>query len=339
MGWIIQLSAYSHRSCEAFSRASARVAASGRLKGSPYPTGRCSCGVAGSFLRAVLSGGALRTMGGVAARFGGRALAAASLFEAAAEALHQVDDFGLARFGHRLEGDFLAFDLALDEPHQVLAVLVGVFRRIPFGREAVYERLRHVELRLAHAVARRKVELADVDELVGESHHGQDNRVLDHFDGRKMLRIAEDELGDADAPRFPDRITEQRVGAFAALCRHEIIRGFEKSIVDRLGLDEVDDVDRARLFERGGLKVLLRHHDEVALLVFEPLDQILPGHRLAVAHAYALELPRRLVFRVQHAELRSVIANRRMQFDWDIHQPERDRSLPKRSPHTCPSYL
>src|SRR4030095_5688916 len=73
----------------------------------------------------------------------GRARAAA-LFEAAAQALHQIHDFGLAWLGDLLEVHLLAFQLGLDDFEQVLAVLIGVLRRIPLRREAVDQRIRTV---------------------------------------------------------------------------------------------------------------------------------------------------------------------------------------------------
>ena len=180
-----------------------------------------------------------------------------------------------------------------------------------------------------------KFELRRVDELVGEAHHRQHDRVLDHFDGRQVLRVAQDELGDADAARLADRLAQQRVRALAALGRHQVVRRLEEAIVDLVGLDEVDDVDGARLLERRRLEVLLRQDDEVALLVLVALDEVFPGDRMAVAHADALELHRRLVLRVQHAEARAVIAHRRVQLDRDVDEAERDRSFPERSCHGC----
>ena len=89
---------------------------------------------------------------------------------------------------------------------------------------------------------------------------------LDDFDGGQMLRLAQDELGDADAARLANRLAQQRVGPLAALRRHQVVRRLEKPIVDLVGLDEVDDVDGARLLERRRLEVFLGEDDEVALL-------------------------------------------------------------------------
>ena len=186
----------------------------------------------------------------------------------------------------------LALHLPLDDPHQVFAVLVGVLRRIPIGREAVDERLRHVELRLADALGDRELELLGVDELVGEPHHRQHDRVLDHFHRREVLRVAQDELRDADASRLADRFAQQRVGALAALRRHQEVRALEEAIVDVFRLDEGADVDRPALLERRGLEILLRQHDEAAALVLVAFDELVPGDRLVLALADPLEAHR-----------------------------------------------
>src|SRR5438270_7735222 len=81
----------------------------------------------------------------------------ATLPEAAPQALHQIHHLRLARFGAGLQMDLLAFQLALNDPHEVFAVLVGVLRRIPFRGEAIDERLRHVELRLADVLGGREI--------------------------------------------------------------------------------------------------------------------------------------------------------------------------------------
>ena len=84
---------------------------------------------------------------------------------------------------------------------------------------------------------------------------------------------------------------------------------------------------------RRGLEIFLREDDEVALRVLVALDEVFPGDRVAVADADALELDRRLVLRVQHPELRPVIAHRRVQLDRDVDEAERNRPLPERPGH------
>src|SRR5262249_59987579 len=70
-----------------------------------------------------------------------------------------------------------------------------------------------------------------------------------------------------------------------------------------------------------------------ALLVLVALDEIFPGDRMAVADAHALEPDRGFVSRVEQAEVRPVIADRRVQLDGDVHQAERDRAFPESSRH------
>jgi hypothetical protein len=239
-----------------------------------------------------------------------------------AQALHQVDDLGLPRlfFGGQL--DVLAFDLALDDLHQVVAVLIVVLARLPVGGEAVHQRFRHIELRLAYAFGRRKLEVRDVDEFVAEAHHGQHQRLVDHFDGGQVLGVAKNEGGDADALSFAKRFAQQRVGAFAALGGKKVVGGLEEPVVDLIGLDEVDNVDGLCLFDGGSLEVFLGQDDEVTLRVLVALDQVLPGYRMAVADADAFESNRRLVACVQHAEVRPVTSYRRMELDRDVDQSE-----------------
>ena len=56
--------------------------------------------------------------------------------------------------------------------------------------------------------------------------------------------------------------------------------------------DEAADVDGARLLERRGAEVLFGQDDKTALLVFEPLDQLVPCHGLSFTGADPLELYR-----------------------------------------------
>ena len=148
-----------------------------------------------------------------------------------------------------------------------------------------------------------------------------------------MLRVAENELGDADPARLADRLAQQRVRALAGFRRHQVVRRLEEPVVDLLGLHEVEDVDRPRFLDRGRLKIVFGDDEEAALLVLEALDEILPRHRMAVADAHALEAHRRFVFRMQHAEVRPMIANRRVQLDRDVDEAEGERALPESASH------
>jgi hypothetical protein len=98
-----------------------------------------------------------------------------------------------------------------------------------------------------------------------------------------MLRVAQDEFGDADSSRFADRFAEQCVGAFAAFCRYEVVRRLEIPVVDFLRLDEIDDVDRSCFLERRRLEILFRQDDEATLLVLVALDEIFPRARTSPA--------------------------------------------------------
>ena len=104
----------------------------------------------------------------------------------------------------------------------------------------------------------------------------------------EMLRLAQDDLGDADLARVADRLAQQRVGASAALAWLQVVGRLEEPFVDLVGVDEVEDVDRLGFLERGGLEVVLGQDDELTLLVLVPLDQIFPADRLPFGLADAL---------------------------------------------------
>ena len=61
------------------------------------------------------------------------------------------------------------------------------------------------------------------------------------------------------------RFAQSAYESLGALCRLQVVRGFEIPLVDLSRIDEVEDVDRLRLFERRRLEVVLREDDELAL--------------------------------------------------------------------------
>ena len=156
----------------------------------------------------------------------------------------------------------------------------------------------------------------------------QHQRIVDDLDRCKMLRLADDDLGDADAPGFLERIAKQRVRVTRSLLGRQVVRRLEIAIVDLVGLDEVKDVDRAIFTERGRLQVFFCENDEMPLFVLEAFDEVFPRDRFTFALADALVAHRRLVPRMQHAELRPVIADRRVQLDGNGDKAERYGAFP-----------
>jgi len=149
-----------------------------------------------------------------------------------------------------------------------------------------------------------------INQFVGETHHRQHDGIANHLDGGQVERVAQDELGDADAPGFAHRLAKQRIGAVAALRRRQIIRCLEEAVVDFLGLDEIQNIDGSGFLDRSGFEVFLGQYHEVTLGIFEALHEVFPRDRLAFTSAHPGELNRRFVRRVEHAETRPVVANR-----------------------------
>ena len=101
------------------------------------------------------------------------------------------------------------------------------------------------------------------------------------------------------------------------------MRRFEKTIVDLLGLDEIDDIDRPCLLERRRLEFVFRHDDELALGELVAFDEIPQATGVSRART-RVETHRRPILRMEHAELRPMISNRGMQFNRDA--PDRTRA-------------
>ena len=259
---------------------------------------------------------------------------AARSLEALLQPGHEVDDLLTARpFLRRLQPRRLAFDLRLYESFDVLCVFVGVLLRIPVGREILDERRREIELLAARVGRFRELERVDVHELVRESHHREHERVFDDLDGGEVLAVAEDDFRDPGAPCLPNRLAQERVAALGSLSRQQVVRRLEITLVDRVGIDEIENVDRLRLLQRRGPEVVLRQDDELSFFVLVALDQIFPGHRFALALAHALVVDRRFILRVEQPEARTVVAHGRMELDGDVDEAERDCAFPDRTGH------
>ena len=229
----------------------------------------------------------------------------------------------------------LAFHPRFDHLHEVVAVLVGVLRRIPVGRQIVDQHPGHVELCLANLLARGKLELRGIDQLIRVAQHRQHERVVDHFDRGEMLSLADDDLRDADAARFLQRLAQQRIRVAAI-----------PSPVSGSTASRNSDRRSPRLLTKSMMSIArsllsaaaLRSsfvNTRTALLVFVALDEILPGDRFTLALADTLVADRRFVSRMQHAELRSMIAHCRVKLDRNRHETKRNGAFPDGARHSA----
>ena len=125
-------------------------------------------------------------------------------------------------------------------------------------------------------------------------------------------------------------LAEQGVGALAALRWDEVVRRLEVAGIDLVLLHEIEDVDRARPFERGALEVLIGEHDILSLGVLVSFDDLAPGNRLAVFGAYTLVLDGREVFGMEHSERDAISSDGGAQLDGNADESEADRSFPDR---------
>ena len=101
----------------------------------------------------------------------------------------------------RDEPGLFAFHLGFDEAHEIGSIVVRVFLGLPLLREVLDEGRRQVQFLLPDGCPSWEAERLHIDELVGEPQRGQHQRLVQHFDRRQVLHVAQDELGDADAAR------------------------------------------------------------------------------------------------------------------------------------------
>ena len=120
-------------------------------------------------------------------------------------------------FARHVELRGAPFSLAPDHLHQVLAVVVGVFPGLQLASEVLDEGLRHLELLRRTASGGGEGERGDVSKFVGESHHRQDECVVDRVERRECCVSRRMIFRDADPRGGADRLSQQGVRALASL--------------------------------------------------------------------------------------------------------------------------
>ena len=118
----------------------------------------------------------------------------------------------------RLEFRLASLQLRLDDSQQVVAVLVGVLRRVPLRGQVVDQLQGHLELRRADSRRFGKREVGEIGQFVRETHHRQDDRVPDDLDGGQVLRVAEDHLRNPDFRRIRESPREGARRSDRPLC-------------------------------------------------------------------------------------------------------------------------
>src|SRR4029453_7360699 len=140
---------------------------------------------------------------------------------------------------------------------------------------------------------------------------------------------------DSDSIGLADRFAQQGIGLVASLSGRQVVRLVEKEIVDRLSLDEIENVDSFGLFERRSPEVLFGQHHEATFLVLETLHQVLPGNGMALLLTHALEVDRRAILRVQEPKTRAAVPHGCMNLHRDVQKTERESAGPDSSSHEC----
>src|SRR5690606_3743650 len=113
------------------------------------------------------------------------------------------------------------------------------------------------------------------------------------------------------------------------LGRGQKVRALEVHRIDFRDVDELPEVDRARLLRRERLELLVRHDDELAFVELIAADDLISRKETLVlrAHVPASQRPQRLIDELERQSLR---AHGRKKIDGQAQEAERDRARPQR---------
>ncbi len=148
-----------------------------------------------------------------------------------------------------------------------------------------------------------------------------------------MLLGVHDDAGDRDDIGVAHRGAQQRVDAFGLGGRFGVVRTLEDGERDLACLHERIDLDGLRARGKGGLDLVLRDDDVVAVRLLDALDDVLGFQVLAGALVVALVADRIEAATVEPVEVDAGVLLGRIDGHGDVHEPEADRAFPDSPAH------
>jgi hypothetical protein len=124
--------------------------------------------------------------------------------------------------------------LALDQRHDLLAVLVLVLLGLPRRRQRLHELLGHRQLALGRrdGLVGQLVDAVVRDDLVEEDQRVHLQQVARGAHGDERLLVADDDLGDRHLARLAHRVEQQLVRAWTRRRRAQVVRVVVEDRVD-----------------------------------------------------------------------------------------------------------
>ena len=150
-------------------------------------------------------------------------------------------------------------------------------------------------------------------------------------EGREVLLVPHDDLGDADLALGLERLRQETVGLEPRRLGGHVVGLVEVDRIDLLEGDEGHDIDRLDRLDVDRRELLVGELNVVVLLVLVALDDLIERDFLAADRAEALVLDPALVLLVELIELERLLFDGGMQPDRDRHEPEADRAFPDRT--------
>ena len=113
-------------------------------------------------------------------------------------------------------------------------------------------------------------------------HQFKNKNTVLRLDSGQVLARFDHDLGDANLVRVLQRVAQKRVSFVAALLRLKVVWFVKKHRVDFFLIHEVLDVDGLSGLEINSLKIFILEQDVFPFLVLVTLNDLIPGHFLAV---------------------------------------------------------
>lgn len=229
----------------------------------------------------------------------------------------------------RIEIDVLVSPLAADEVEHGVAVGVRVGGGVEVLMQRVDELARHLDL-LARGLAPGGVDLevARVDDLVGEAQRVQRQHVVVGAQGDEVLAVVEGEAADPRLARAPQGLVQQPVG-LGRVTRAGVVGAVVEDRVDGGRVHELVQRHDLAAVAGGRLDLVVLEHDVLALADLVALDHLLVGDLAVLLGADAAVLDARAVAGVHLAEGHRLRLGGGVELDRHVDQAEGHGAVPE----------
>src|SRR6266404_9948206 len=143
-----------------------------------------------------------------------------------------------------------------------------------------------------------------------------------------MLTVADDNLGNTDLSRPAECLMQDCVSFFSAFLGLEEIRSVEKLRIHLLQVNEVGDVYGMRGLDSDLFKILILHHNIMAVFVFEALYDLVGRNFFRVRFRHFFVFDRAEIAGTKLSKTKLLLTRGGINGHWNINQTETDTAFP-----------